>query len=68
MATNTIAWIVIAAVAVLLVIGLLAWVGRNRCNTRRHAEAEEIREQVRQEHTTVQRWEALADGRGWTRK
>lgn len=61
MATNTIVWIVIAVVAALLVVGLMAWAGRNRLNSRRHGQAEEIREQVRQEHTTVQRREALAE-------
>ena len=60
MATNTV-WIVIAVVAALIVIGALVWVGRNRQISRRTAQADEIRDEVRQEHAKVQRREALAD-------
>lgn len=61
MATNTIVWIVIAVIAAVVVIGALVWFARNKQMTRRHAQAEEIREQVRGEQAKVQRREALAE-------
>jgi nitrogen fixation-related uncharacterized protein len=61
MATNNVVWIVIAVVAALIIIAALVWVGRNRQMSRRTAQADEIREEVRQEHVKVQRREALAD-------
>jgi biopolymer transport protein ExbB/TolQ len=60
MATNTV-WIVVAVIAALIVIAALVWVGRNRQISRKTAKADEIREEVRQEHAKVQRREALAD-------
>ncbi len=54
-------WIVIAVLAVLLVVGALVWVGRNRQLSRRRAQADEIRDEVRQEQAKVARREALAD-------
>ncbi|WP_445165284.1 hypothetical protein ACTXG7_15250 [Mycolicibacterium sp. Dal123E01] len=60
MASNTV-WIVIAVIAALIVIAALVWVGRNRQATRRKAQADEIREEVRQEQFTLQRREAVAD-------
>ena len=61
MATNTTMWIVIAVVAAVLVLGVLAWVGRSRRNHKLHGEAERIRGEVEQESAQVARREALAD-------
>jgi hypothetical protein len=61
MASNNVVWIVIAVVVALILIGALVWVGRKRQVSRRVAQAEEIREGVRQDHVKVQRREALAD-------
>ncbi|MBB3603969.1 uncharacterized protein HemX [Mycolicibacterium sp. BK556] len=60
MASNTV-WIVVAVIAALIVVAALVWVGRKRQVSRRVAQAEEIREEVRQDHAKVQRREALAD-------
>lgn len=60
MATNTV-WIVIAVVVALIVIGALVWVGRNRQVSRRTAQADEIRDGVREDHAKVQRRELLAE-------
>lgn len=60
MASNTV-WIVVAIIAALIVVAALVWVGRKRQVSRRSAQADEIREDVRQEHVKVQRREALAD-------
>ncbi|BBX08084.1 hypothetical protein [Mycolicibacterium aichiense] len=61
MASNNVVWIVIAVVVVLVVIGLLVWVGRKRQVTRRVAQADDIREEVRQEQLKLQHREAVAD-------
>jgi biopolymer transport protein ExbB/TolQ len=61
MATNTVVWIIVAVIAALIVVAALVWVGRNRQVSRRRAQADEIREDVRQEQVKVQRREALAD-------
>lgn len=61
MTTNTIVWIVIGVIAAVVVIGAIAWLARNKQASRRHAQAEEIREQVREEHQTVARREAIAE-------
>lgn len=61
MATNTIVWIVIGVIAAVVLIGAIAWLARNKQATRRHAEAEEIREEVREEQQVVQRREAIAE-------
>ncbi|WP_328356553.1 hypothetical protein OG976_00775 [Mycobacterium sp. NBC_00419] len=61
MATNTIVWIVIGVIAAVVLIGAIAWLARNKQATRRHAQAEEIREEVREEHQVVQRREAIAE-------
>lgn len=60
MASNTV-WIVFAVIAALIVIGALLFVGRTRQATRRKAQADEIREEVRQEQLTLQHREAVAD-------
>ena len=61
MATNTTLWIVVAIVAAVLVLGALAWAGRNRRNRKLHGEAERIRGEVEQESAQVARREALAE-------
>ena len=61
MTTNTTVWIVIAVIAALIVVAALVWVGRNRQLARRRAQAEEIREEVRQDEIKVARREALAE-------
>ncbi|OBA61906.1 hypothetical protein A5647_09260 [Mycobacterium sp. 1100029.7] len=58
MSTNTL-WIVIAIVAAVLVIAAVFVIGQTRTR-RRHRQAEEIREQARQESAHVERREALA--------
>ncbi|BBZ76122.1 hypothetical protein MANY_14590 [Mycolicibacterium anyangense] len=61
MTTNTIVWIVIGVIAAVVVIGVIAWLARTKQAGRRHAQAEEIREQVLHEHRGVQRREAVAE-------
>lgn len=60
MASNTV-WIVVAVIAALLVVAALVWVGRKRQASRRVAQAEEIRSEVRQEQLKLQHREAVAD-------
>jgi biopolymer transport protein ExbB/TolQ len=60
MASNTV-WIVVAVIAALIVVGALVWVGRKRQISRRAAQADEIREEVRQEQLKLQHREAIAD-------
>ena len=61
MASNNVVWIVIAVVGALIVSGALVWVGRKRQVSRRVAQADEIREEVRQEQLKLQHREAIAD-------
>ena len=58
MATNTLVWIIVAAVAALIVVGVLAYLARNR---RRHAQAEELREEIAQKTQRVEKREAFAE-------
>ena len=58
MATNTLVWIIVAAVAALIVIAVLAYLARNR---RRHVQAEQIREEIAQKTQRVEKREAFAD-------
>ena len=58
---TTTGWIVVAVIVVLLVIGLLVWLGRNQRNKKLHGEAEQIREDVEQKSVHVRQREALAD-------
>ncbi|HWY01710.1 MAG TPA: hypothetical protein VNY55_18075 [Mycobacterium sp.] len=60
MSTGTI-WIVIAAVAAVLLIAALTIVGRRARSRRRQRQAEEIREQARLETAKLERREALAE-------
>lgn len=61
MATSTIVWIIVAVVAVVVIVGVLLWMARTQRDRRRAAQAEELRDHVRQESVKVQRREALAD-------
>lgn len=61
MATSTVVLIIIAAVVAILLIAGLTWVARNKRNQHRHAEAEKIREDAREETLHVKQHEALAD-------
>ncbi len=57
MDTKTIIWIIVAVVA-LIVLGIVLWGGRRRELTHRHAQAEEMREQLRHEDAEVRRAES----------
>jgi len=61
MTTMTIVWIVVAAVAALVIVAALVWVARNKRNQHRHVEAEKIRDQAREETLHVRQREALAE-------
>jgi hypothetical protein len=61
MSTTTIVMIVGVALAVLLLLGVLAWVARNKRNDHRHAEAETIRGEAREETRHVVQREARAE-------
>ena len=61
MATSTIVFIIVAAVAAILLIAGLAWVARNKRNQQRHVEAGKIRDDARQETLLVKQQEALAE-------
>ena len=58
---DTTVWIVVAVVALLLVLAVVAYAGRNRRNKQLHGQAEQIREEVHTETVKVQRREALAE-------
>jgi Tfp pilus assembly protein PilE len=60
MATNTLTLIVVAVVAVLLLILVLAFVARGMRDRKHRAEADRIREEVRDESHRVQKREAIA--------
>ena len=61
MATSTIVFIIVAAVAAILLIAGLAWVARNKRNQQRHVEADKIREDAREKTLQVKQQEALAE-------
>jgi uncharacterized protein HemX len=61
MTTSTIVLTVIVAVAALALITALVWVARNKRNQHRHVEAEQIRDQAKEETLRVRQREALAD-------
>ncbi|MGA3253029.1 MAG: hypothetical protein ABSD32_02550 [Mycobacterium sp.] len=61
MTTSTIVLTVIVAVAALVLIAALVWVARNKRNQHRHVEAEQIRDQAKEETLRVRQREALAD-------
>lgn len=63
MDTKTIIWIVVAVVA-LIVLGIVLWGGRRRELTHRHAQAEEMREQLRHEDAEVRAHADSLDGGG----
>jgi Flp pilus assembly protein TadB len=61
METNTIVLIVVAALAALLLLAALGWIAVSKRNQHRHREAENIRDQAREEDQHVSRREALAE-------
>jgi Tfp pilus assembly protein PilE len=61
MTTSTIVWIVVAAVAALLLIAGVAWLARSKRTQHRHMEAGKIRESAKQETLHVGQQEALAE-------
>jgi Flp pilus assembly protein TadB len=61
MTTSTIVLTVIVAVAALALIAALVWVARNKRNQHRHVDAEQIRDQAKEETLRVRQREALAD-------
>ncbi|WP_167104596.1 hypothetical protein [Mycobacterium sp. DL592] len=61
MTTSTIVWIVVAAVAALLLIAGVVWLARSKRNQHRHVEAGKIREAAKQETLHVGQQEALAE-------
>lgn len=61
MTATTIVVIVDVALAALLFLGVLAWVSRTKRNDHRHAEAETIRGQAREENRHVAQREARAE-------
>jgi biopolymer transport protein ExbB/TolQ len=54
-------WIIVVVLAVLVVVGVLTLVLRNRRHTRLHGEAVRIREKVEQQSVQVDRRAALAE-------
>ena len=48
MDTKTVIWIIVAGVALVL-LGIALWAGRRMQQTHRHAQAEDMREQLRHE-------------------
>ena len=58
MATNNMIWIIVAIIVVIGVVAVLAFVARNK---RRHAQAEQIREEVGRDTQRVEKREAFAD-------
>ncbi len=61
MTTSTIVWIVVVAIAALLLVAAVAWVARKKRTEHRRVQAGDIREKaVEQSHEVGQR-EALAD-------
>jgi FtsZ-interacting cell division protein ZipA len=57
-ATNNMIWIIVAIIVVIGVVAVLAFVARNK---RRHAQAEQIREEVGRDTQRVEKREAFAD-------
>ena len=62
MTTSTIVWIVVVAVAALLLIGGLVWLARSKRHQHRHMEPGNIRKAAEEETLHVRQHEALADG------
>jgi FtsZ-interacting cell division protein ZipA len=60
-ATNTIIVIVLAALAAILVVGVLAWAWRNKRTEHRRVEAGDIRDKAAEQSHEVGQREALAD-------
>ena len=60
MDSNAVVWIVIAAVAI-IVIAALVFAARSRRNQRKHVEAQRIREDITTHTAKVEKREALAD-------
>lgn len=60
MDTDNAVWIVIAVIAALAVLAVLLWAGRRQRDVRRHAQAQELREQLRREDAEVRHRESLA--------
>ena len=58
--TNTVVWTVVAVVVVLLLILVLAFVARSARDRKHRAEADRIREEVREESSRVDKREAIA--------
>jgi flagellar biosynthesis/type III secretory pathway M-ring protein FliF/YscJ len=58
--SNSVVWIVIAVVAAIVVIALVAFLARSARNKRRHAKAEEIRQEIGQKAEHVEKREAIA--------
>lgn len=58
---TTMVWIIVAVIAVIVVLGVVAFAGRSRRNKQLHGKAERIREEVDQDAVKVARREALAD-------
>jgi uncharacterized protein HemX len=61
MANSTTILIIVAAVVAILLIGVVAWVARNKRNQQRHVEADKIRDEARQKTLLVKQQEALAE-------
>jgi type VI protein secretion system component VasK len=62
MTTSTIVWIIVAAVAALLLIAGLVWPARRKRHRHRHMEAGNIRDAAEEETLHVRQHEALVDG------
>ena len=60
MDSNSAVWIVIAVVAAIVVIALVAFLARSARNKRRHAQAEEMRQEIGQKTEHVEKREAIA--------
>ena len=60
MDSNSVIWIVIAVVAAIVVIALVAFLARSARNKRRHAQAEEMRQEIGQKSQHVEKRKAIA--------
>jgi len=58
--SNSAVWIVIAVVAAIVVIALVAFLARSARNKRRHAQAEEMRQEIGHKTEYVEKREAIA--------
>ena len=61
MTTSNIVLIVVVAIAAILLIATIAWVARTKRNQHRRVEADQIREDAKEETRQVKQREALAD-------